>query len=286
MNRNEGVEVKDSNILEKDWFYKEMNFYKNNGSQRKVKVAIVDSGINIKEFPDFLIFEKEFTEKRENNNATLEHGTSIAGIILVNNIFEKRLKPLIEDMEVYSAKVVSDVNNGVMVDDFVKAIEWSIDNKVDVINISLGFKQDHAEVRSVVQKAIQNDIIIVASSGNNFGLNADYPARYPEVLSVGAVDESLNILPFNSHGKIDYVAPGENIISISSIGGKKVYEGTSVATAFVTRLIVLKLSENKDKLISRYSIIQKYLLENSIKLGNKETYGNGLPIYMRRGENE
>ena len=51
-------------------------------------------------------------------------------------------------------------------------------------------------------------MVICAASGNSGDNTIDYPAGYPEVISVGAVVPDDTIAPYSSFGKVDIAAPG------------------------------------------------------------------------------
>jgi serine protease len=77
-----------------------------------------------------------------------------------------------------------------------------------VVNMSLGVGQDIAEIRDAVVAAAAAGVLMVASSGNDGGAVL-YPAAYPEVIAVGAVDGRLVHASYSAGGPaLDLVAPG------------------------------------------------------------------------------
>lgn len=68
----------------------------------------------------------------------------------------------------------------------VAAIDWAIEQDVDIINISFGTTVDSEEIHAAIRRAYDAGILIVAAAGNN-GV-VEYPAAYDEVVAVGAVD--------------------------------------------------------------------------------------------------
>ena len=77
-----------------------------------------------------------------------------------------------------------------------------------VVNMSLGLGVDVAEIRDAVQAAAGAGVLLVASAGNTGGAVL-YPAAYPEVLAVGAVDGRLVHAAYSCVGtELDLVAPG------------------------------------------------------------------------------
>ena len=63
--------------------------------------------------------------------------------------------------------------------DIIRGLEWCIDNKMDIINMSFGMHRHSPALYEAIMRAHRSGIIIVASSGND-GKQAsvDYPARF------------------------------------------------------------------------------------------------------------
>ena len=176
------------------------------------------------------------------------HGTHVAGIIASNGIGIKSVAPqaLIMPIRVLSAQGTGDMS------DVACGIKYAADNGAKVINLSLGSSTDSAALRATIGYAISKDVLVVAAAGNG-GPTAppSYPAAYPDVLAVGAVNQNLTIASFSNVGNyVDVVAPGVGIWSTCSspsnacttADGDPNYEslsGTSMAAPFVAGLAAL-----------------------------------------------
>ena len=86
--------------------------------------------------------------------------------------------------------------------------------KARVINLSFGTPSDCSTLFDAVQKAYASGSLVVASAGNEGGAGNPviYPAAYPHVLSVAAIDPTFNATEFsNRNTAVDVSAPGVGI---------------------------------------------------------------------------
>lgn len=188
------------------------------------------------------------------------------------------------DSDLYIGKV-ADSNGNVKFDWLINGIKWAIKEKVNVINISLEFPKDNSELKSVIEKAVRKNIIIVASSGDiksNVAVKTAYPAKYSNVLSVGML--SMNGTIFSEDflkRKVDLYAPGENITA-SYLGNKLTLEtNTSAATAYASGLVDLEIQKFKSENSSyNYQSIKQDLNSQIHAVYNKNKTNNLIPILI------
>ncbi len=91
-------------------------------------------------------------------------------------------------------------------------------------------KEEIIKKHDAVIKASQAGIIMVSAAGNNYGGAWEYPASYPEVISVRAIERSGSIADFSAITGVDTWAPGVGIYSTGIDGGYVEMDGTSMAT--------------------------------------------------------
>ncbi|GGG16092.1 S8 family peptidase [Paenibacillus aceti] len=184
------------------------------------------------------------------------HGTHIAGTIAASG-GSRGMMGVAPRSIVYPVKAF-DHNGSAYVSDIILGIDWCIRNRMHIINMSFGMKNKSQSLQNIISKAHAAGIIVVASSGNDKkSRNIDYPARYPNTISVGATGKDGRIASFSNYGPyIDIYAPGEKITSCWLGGGYHEMNGTSMATSHVSGAVALllaarpgmKLAEIKRKL--------------------------------------
>jgi subtilisin family serine protease len=95
----------------------------------------------------------------------------------------------------------------------VTGLQWAIDHQLQVLNMSYGAAQGSQTEQRIIEACGRAGIVLVAAAGNE-AAPVDYPAAYPQVIAVGAVDKAGKVAPFSNHGAaLAVVAPGVSILS-------------------------------------------------------------------------
>jgi subtilisin len=163
------------------------------------------------------------------------HGTHIAGTIAAAG----RMTGIAPKAALYPVKAF-DHRGAAYVSDIIKGIEWCVQHKVDVINMSFGMKTRSDAMLDAVRHATKAGIVIVASAGNDGERRIDYPARFLHTISVGALNRQGRVAAFSNTGqRIDVLAPGERIVSTWPNRRYHELSGTSMATSHVTGVVAL-----------------------------------------------
>lgn len=210
--------------------------------KKELVVAILDSGLDT-EHPDLqgrIWFNEKICSTTApnpagracngfnylDNNTVLTddigHGTHVAGLIAANRnnlgiagAADSRVK--IMPLKVMNNSVNGFVYNGKVITDVIAdAMTFAVKNGAEVINLSLGWPKlvDLAKVKAAFELAEQNNVIVIAASGNNNKDLPTFPCSYENVICVGAIDNRGELTDFTNHGsKVDVVAPGESIVS-------------------------------------------------------------------------
>ncbi|MBP2076956.1 S8 family serine peptidase [Oceanobacillus polygoni] len=245
-----------------------------NVSSSQIKVAILDSGIN-KSHDALRNVQFEEVNIIEPNQPIIDkfgHGTAIAGIIAGEDV---GVNSLDSNIILYDVKVLNDKGEGT-IEDIINGIMWSVEQEVDVINISFGFFDDKKGLHDAIRAATKEGIVVTAAAGNTMGLSVDYPAKYEEVLSIASIDKNFNIDPQSGYGKIDYSAPGVNVISTDNQGGISEFSGTSFATAYASGVIASIVSTE-----SNITNIKQLLDTYTLRLNEKPFFGEGIITFKK-----
>lgn len=138
-------------------------------------------------------------------------------------------------------------------DALAKGIRYAVDHGADVVSMSLGGGsgswEGSAAEEEAVQYALERGAVLVASSGNDGESTnrKNFPAAYPGVIAVGAVDQHLKVAAFsNRQDYLSVVAPGTEIVSADGPGSYVIGDGTSSAAAMVAGIAALITSEYPD----------------------------------------
>lgn len=251
-----------------------------------VKVAVLDTGcaLNHPDLRDAIIKARDFTRSRSGPSDVHGHGTHCAGVIAAreNSTGVIGVAP---EASLLIGKVLGDSGSGSL-EAVVQGIDWAVKEGANVINMSLGAPNGTPSLHAAVKRAVEAGVFVVCAAGND-GPSLDtigYPARYDEVVAVGAVDPRKQIARFSSRGKqVDIVAPGVNILSCYPPRNLAKLSGTSMAAPFVTGVVALMVSKHRElgtnTNLKTNADLLKHLKETAVDAGPEgfdTAYGWGL----------
>ncbi|MEG0180897.1 MAG: S8 family peptidase [Peptostreptococcaceae bacterium] len=252
---------------------------------KDVTVAIIDTGcdVNHSALKDNIFHTRNFTKDNNSNkdlvNDYVGHGTHVAGIVL----------SVAPSCNLMILKAL-DRNGEGEYKWIINALNYAINQKVDVVSMSLGGYLDDENLHKSIRKAVNNNILVVCAAGNdgdNSGLTNEfsYPASYSEVISVGAVDDKAKPAYFsNSNNLVDVMAPGVGILSTFKDNSYAVLDGTSMAAPHVSGALALikNYSSTEFKRSLSEPEIYAQLIKFTIDLNyDRNMQGNGL-VFLER----
>ncbi len=213
-------------------------------------IGILDTGVNEHEDLDFSgnilfhrgenLFDPEQGEEPYDYTRPKgdSHGTHVTGIIgaATNNF--KGIAGAAPGVRIVPWRVIG--QSGATVDILINGIYAAIDEGVDIINMSLGTLNYHSFLHDAVIEAYNEGIILVGASGNDGEDGLRYPAAFPEVIAVGAIDQERRRASFSAIGpELELMAPGVNVMGPFYDTTYGTMSGTSMAAPQVSALAAL-----------------------------------------------
>jgi subtilisin family serine protease len=202
-----------------------------------VRVGLIDAGVDLGH-PVFLEAQVH-THGCANQVIVSAHGTAVASLLAGHAAHFSGAAPL---AELYAADVYCGQPSGGAVAAVLEALAWMADSRVAVINVSL-VGPPNATLAAVVHSLVARGFLLVAAVGND-GPAAPplYPAAYPGVVGVTAVDAKRKVLLEACRGpQVRYAAPGADMMAAAPGGTYARVRGTSFAAPLVAGLLARSL---------------------------------------------
>lgn len=265
----------------------------------EIKIAILDTGIetkhsefvlqntvkekfkNDKDFVNIIDdaqqFVGDFLDMDDIPDDKVGHGTHVAGIIGSNG--KKMPIGVAPNCTIIPIKVLGALNsNGKIVgagliDDINSGIKHAVDKGADVINMSLGIKHTGGGLphKEIIKYALDNNVTVIAASGNDGKKDKYYPGALDGVIAVGASDNVGNVASFSTYGgHVSVTAPGVNVYSSFLNNGYALSSGTSQASPFVSGAVALlkSFAHQKGKKIKN-DFIKEIIQSTTDKFSNQ-----------------
>jgi subtilisin family serine protease len=245
-----------------------------------VKVAVIDSGI------DYMHSDLEtnyaggwnYVDGNDDPMDDNGHGTHVAGTVaaLRNSVGVVGAAP---EAALYALKVLG-ADGGGSYDDVIAALQWAVENDIQVTNNSYGSSGDPGTlVKNAFDNAYTAGILNVCAAGNSGnpagrGDNIIYPARYDSCIAVAASDSKDKRASFSSTGPdVELIAPGVSINSTVPGGGYAAWSGTSMASPHVAGVAALAWAANPSLTNQELRAILQETAEELGLSANHQGYG-------------
>lgn len=232
----------------------------------EVTVCVLDTGVqylhpdldgNVASNPGYDFHDSD-SDPEPNAPSSEYHGTHVSGLACAETNNDEGIAG-IGNCRLKIGRVL-DQNGGGATSDIVDAIRWAYDLGYDIINMSFGGGGYSQTMKNAVSNAFIYGTTLVAAAGNGGTTPVNYPAKYAEVVAVGAVDYNEDLASFSNYGPdLDLVAPGVDVLSTTTNarGDYERLSGTSMSAPIVSGVACLTLC--------RYGITNVELREH---LGN------------------
>jgi hypothetical protein len=247
---------------------------------RGVTVAVLDSWVNPKH-PDLPGAVTESTDFFSKARVVLTegHGTAMAGIIAARSNNGVGIVGIAPGATVLSVRVCGSPSERAheicSSDAIARGLDLSVARKARVVSMSLAGPYDPLVAR-LVYRAAEGGIVLVAATGNDGLATVRYPAAYPPVLAVTAIDRQDRLYEKANRGaRVDLAAPGVDVFTLAAPQWFGPTTGTSPAAAQVSGVVALLLQLRPD-----FSPAQvRQLLEETARdlgpPGRDEQFGSG-----------
>ena len=243
-----------------------------------IKVFICDTGID-SDHPDLvdnLRTGKSFVTSESSTEDYHGHGTHCAGTVAAA-LNDRGVVGVAPYAYLYPVKVLSSSGSGNW-SWLIAALDWITDKKgARIASMSLGGGGAPKALADMCEAAYNDGVLLVAAAGNSGPGNntVGFPAKYPHVMAVSAVDGSDTIAGFSSRGpEVEICAPGVNVLSTTRGGGYGRMSGTSMACPHVAGVAALAWGAHRS---ANNKEVRWLLNVFADKVGDKdqEKYGSG-----------
>ena len=239
-------------------------------SKNQVIVAVLDTGVDYKHvfLRDRVINGYNIVEKNNDPMDINSHGTHVAGIIVDSTNDNVKIMPV---------KILNDEGLGYD-SQIAEGIYYAVDNGADIINMSLGGPGYSPYMANAIKYAVSKDVLVVVAAGNERSNTEDfYPASEELAVVVSATDEDDNFASFSNYGRtVDIAAPGVNINSSIPNNGYEFYNGTSMATPYISGIAALIKQEDINRSNDMIEEILKIHTDDLGIPGRDDYFGEGI----------
>ena len=201
-----------------------------------VRLGLIDSGVDV----THEVFNGIRVQQHGCARALpAEHGTAVASLMVGRASAFHGAAP---GSALYAVDVFCGLATGGAVDSVAEAFAWLLHEQVPVINVSL-VGPPNRTLAGIVQNVLARGHLVVAAVGND-GPAAPplYPAAWPGVVGVTAVDARQQVLVEAQRGaQVKFAAPGADMAAARPHQAYALVRGTSFASPIVAGLLALEL---------------------------------------------
>jgi len=231
-----------------------------------VVVAVLDSGVDTTQ-PDLqskLVAGRDIVNNDADPTDDNGHGTMTAGIVGAASNNGIGVASYCWGCAVMPVKVLGADGTG-SYSNIAAGITWAADNGARVINLSLGGTTDSSTLHSAVTYAHDKGVVLVAAAGNSGTTAYNYPAAFPEVVSVAGTDSTDVLYSWSNYGSwVKVAAPGMNY-TVGRSGWYGQFGGTSSASPVVAGIAGLVASAAPAATTAQ---IEQAITSSAVKVGS------------------
>ncbi len=218
----------------------------------RVIVGLVDTAVQPlgNNLDQFLMKQVCVAGPAQLDPSTPTHGTAMAETMLnsLQQVTGGSTSVQILPVDVYGASDSTSTFN------VANGIIQAVNGGARVINLSLGSPEDSPFLHEVVMQAQQSGILLISAAGNEPVTAPYYPAAYPEVRAVTAIDQG-QLAPYANRGSfVSLAAPGLSLVPFGPVTWG--VQGTSVSSATVSGAVAGYMDASRSSLSQAQSFLQ------------------------------
>lgn len=209
-----------------------------------VTVAVIDSGLNMDHLDvpvkvgrgRYYFYREEanglytFNGKKynfysnDNVSDNLGHGTMVSGVLAAStnnrsDSYTGGIAGIAPNVTLMPVRCFTKTEGhlGGYVSNLIGGINYAVENGADVINMSWGVYSKSASLERTINNAANAGCILIAAAGNDGNSTLQYPAAFPNVISVGSTNKQGGLSSFSQRTPVDVCAPGNAIYSLDAL---------------------------------------------------------------------
>ena len=239
----------------KQWYLDQLNFGEawaqilELPERGRITVAVVDSGFATDhiDLQANLAIGKgiNIVNGSDNLDAVNPHGTGIIGLLAATSGNGEGISQAAWTAQAIPIRVSNRADGATSTLDLTNGIRYAADQGARVINVSYSGVQLAALQKAALYAQSKGAVVFMAAG--NDGLNHARWRNYKQLVAVGSTDQDGGVSSFSSRGSfVDLVAPGRNILSLTTNDRTDYWSGTSFASPIVASIASLILTANPE----------------------------------------
>lgn len=248
---------------------------------KNVKIGIIDTSFDISHpaFKTLNAIQADFLSGEQPSPYDW-HGTAVLSLLAGDP--HSGTPGLVPDATFLLATAFRSDANGNASTDTVRllaALDWLDQLEVDVVNMSFSGPKDPALAKAIARMS-KKGVVFIAAAGN-MGPTAppSYPAAYPHVVAVTAVNrKGLSYKSANRGSYVDVAAPGVDILTALPHAKQGLRTGTSFAVPFVTAIVAARAKDPTIRISQAANDLEQFSTRDLGPPGLDPIYGAGLAL--------
>ena len=233
----------------------------------RIKVAVIDSGFDVdhKDLQRNLAIGKgiNIVNGSKNLNPVNPHGTGTIGLIAATSGNNEGIAQAAWTARAIPIRVSNRSDGAAYTSDLAHGIRYAADQGARVINVSYSGVHLNALQKAAAYAQTKGAVVFMAA-GNDGRTYANWK-NHKHLVAVGSTNRDNSVSGFSTRGKfVDLVAPGHQIVSLTTNDRLKTWSGTSFSSPIAASVASLMLTANPE--LSPWQV-RKILFNTAVDIG-------------------